>query len=82
MYQKATKLPNDHKIDQTAVVPFPFQGPSKLTQIGIFGLKIYHLATLLEISIVLEIVTRSWKTISGGKLSYLLGCTTQVKAET
>jgi hypothetical protein len=26
--------------------PFPFQGPPKFTQIGIFGLKIYHLATL------------------------------------
>jgi hypothetical protein len=25
---------------------FPFQGPQKSTQIGIFGLKIYHLATL------------------------------------
>jgi hypothetical protein len=35
--------------------PFPFQGqyrrlqdPPKFTQIGIFGLKIYHLATLLR----------------------------------
>jgi hypothetical protein len=26
----------------------PFQDPRKFTQIGIFGLKIYHLATLLE----------------------------------
>jgi hypothetical protein len=26
--------------------PFPIQGPPKFTQIGIFGLKIYHLATL------------------------------------
>jgi hypothetical protein len=26
--------------------PFPFQGPPKFSQIGIFGLKIYHLATL------------------------------------
>jgi hypothetical protein len=27
---------------------FPFQGPPKFTQIGIFGLKINHLATLAE----------------------------------
>jgi hypothetical protein len=26
--------------------PFPFQGPPKFTQIGIFGLKKCHLATL------------------------------------
>jgi hypothetical protein len=26
--------------------PFPFSGPPKITQIGIFGLKIYPLATL------------------------------------
>jgi hypothetical protein len=25
---------------------FPFQGPPKFTHIGIFGLKMYHLATL------------------------------------
>jgi hypothetical protein len=31
------------KIDQH----FPFQGTPKFTQSGIFGLKIYHLATLL-----------------------------------
>jgi hypothetical protein len=29
--------------------PFPFQGPPKFTQIGIFGLKIKHLATLVGI---------------------------------
>jgi hypothetical protein len=29
--------------------PFPFQGHPKFTQIGIFGLKTYHLATLLSI---------------------------------
>jgi hypothetical protein len=43
---KYTKWPlyiaNSHKIYQ----PFPFQGPPKWTQIGIFGLKKYHLATL------------------------------------
>jgi hypothetical protein len=27
--------------------PFTFQGPPKFTHIGIFGLKVYHLATLL-----------------------------------
>jgi hypothetical protein len=28
---------------------FPFKGPPKYTQIGIFGLQIYHLATLKTI---------------------------------
>jgi hypothetical protein len=28
--------------------PFPFQGPPKFTQIGIVGLKRYHLATLVS----------------------------------
>jgi hypothetical protein len=35
-------IPNGLKIYQD----FPFRGPPKYTQIGIFGLKIYHLATL------------------------------------
>jgi hypothetical protein len=43
---KCTKLswyiPNGHRIYQ----PFAFQGPPKFSQIGIFGMKIYHLATL------------------------------------
>jgi hypothetical protein len=47
MVVKCTKwqyyIPNDHKIYQH----FPFQGPPKCTQIGIFGLKINHLATLV-----------------------------------
>jgi hypothetical protein len=35
------------KIYQMAVICLPFQDPQKFTQIGIFGLKIYHhLATL------------------------------------
>jgi hypothetical protein len=34
--------PNGRKIDQHC----PFQVPPKCTQIGIFGLKIYYLATL------------------------------------
>jgi hypothetical protein len=37
-------IPNGHKIYQ----PFTFQGPKKITQIGIFGLKIYNLATLFS----------------------------------
>jgi hypothetical protein len=52
MYQMAIRytkwlsnIPNDHKIYQQ----FPFQGPPKYTQIWIFGLKTYHLATLLPI---------------------------------
>jgi hypothetical protein len=36
-------IPNGHTIYQ----PFHFRGPPKFTQIGIFGLKKYHLATLL-----------------------------------
>jgi hypothetical protein len=36
-------IPNGHKIYQH----FPIEGPPKFTQIGILGLKINHLATLL-----------------------------------
>jgi hypothetical protein len=49
MYQRVTKCtkwpqskPNGHKIYQH----LPWQDTPKLTQIGIFGLKINHLATL------------------------------------
>jgi hypothetical protein len=46
MAMKCTKwpqyIPNGHGIYQ----PFPFQGSPKFTQIGIFDLKIYHLAIL------------------------------------
>jgi hypothetical protein len=35
-------IPNGHKIFQH----LPFKGPPKFTQIGIFGLKTNHLATL------------------------------------
>jgi hypothetical protein len=45
MALKYTKCPKyDHKISQHA----PLQGPLKFTQIGIFGMKIYHLATLVR----------------------------------
>jgi hypothetical protein len=37
-------IPNGGKINQH----LPLQDPTKFTQIGIFGLKIYHLATLIE----------------------------------
>jgi hypothetical protein len=50
IYQNATKytkwsenIPNGHKI----YLHFPLQDPPKLTQIGVFGLKINHLATLV-----------------------------------
>jgi hypothetical protein len=43
--QIATKLPNGHKMYKISVIYIP-NGPQKFTQIGIFGLKIYHLATL------------------------------------
>jgi hypothetical protein len=42
-------VPNGRNIFQLApkiYQTFPFQGPLKLTQIGILGLKIYHLATM------------------------------------
>jgi hypothetical protein len=44
IYQMAIKIPrpNVHKIYQNLIL----QDPPKLTQIAIFGLKIYHLATL------------------------------------
>jgi hypothetical protein len=54
MYQSArgyikwqSNIPNGHKIYQH----FPFKGPPKCTQSGIFGLKKYHLATLIHNSI-------------------------------
>jgi hypothetical protein len=47
-YQMAIKISNDHKIYQH----FPYQGPPKFTQIGIFGLKIYLLATLAQTAFV------------------------------
>jgi hypothetical protein len=37
-----SNIPSGHKIWQH----LPFQGPPKCSQTGIFGLKIYHLATL------------------------------------
>jgi hypothetical protein len=40
-------IPNGHKIYQH----FPFQGPPKCIQMGIFGMKINHLATLSHWSI-------------------------------
>jgi hypothetical protein len=49
-------IPNGHKIYQMAIKYskgqkiidnyIPFQGPQKCTQVGIFGMKVYHLATL------------------------------------
>jgi hypothetical protein len=56
--EKCTKytknLPNGHKISQISVKyskwpnnrHFPIKGPQKFAQIGIFGLKTNHLATL------------------------------------
>jgi hypothetical protein len=37
-------MPNGHKTDRH----YPLQDPPKFNQIGIFGLKTYHLATQLE----------------------------------
>jgi hypothetical protein len=43
--------PNGHKIYQD----FPLQGPPKFTQIGIFGSKTNHLATLIR-----TVITSYW----------------------
>jgi hypothetical protein len=43
-YVPIPNIPNGHRICQ----PVSLQGPPKFTAIGIFGLKIYHLATLVE----------------------------------
>jgi hypothetical protein len=57
MYQNGVKIPIEHKITKWPLnIPnghkiyqhFPFQGLPKFTQIFIFGLQIYHLATLLK----------------------------------
>jgi hypothetical protein len=42
MYKIAVHIPKGQRKYQ----PFPLQGPQKFTEIGIFSLKIYHLATL------------------------------------
>jgi hypothetical protein len=63
-YQNRKNIPNDQRLYQLAInytkwpqnIPnghkiyehFPFQGPPKFTQIGILGMKINHLATLLD----------------------------------
>jgi hypothetical protein len=41
--QRTSYFPNGHRKR-----PFQFQGPSKFTQIGTFGLKLNHLATLIS----------------------------------
>jgi hypothetical protein len=41
-------VPNGHKI----YLNFPFQGPPKFTKIGIFGMKIYHLASLVDSGVI------------------------------
>jgi hypothetical protein len=52
-------IPNGHKIYHH----FPFQGPSKFTQTGIFGLKTNHLATLPKISAT-SVILKKKKTIA------------------
>jgi hypothetical protein len=44
IYQMDANVPNDQKIYQH----LPLKPTQKFTQIWIFGLKIYHLATLIE----------------------------------
>jgi hypothetical protein len=50
-YQIAKNIPNGRNKIQRIYQPFPFQGAQTFTQIGIFGLKINHLATLLVTAI-------------------------------
>jgi hypothetical protein len=45
IYQTGHKIPNFHEIHPT----FPSQGFPKFTQIGIFGMKKYRLATLVQV---------------------------------
>jgi hypothetical protein len=48
-------IPNGDGIDQMAIKIyqlFPIQDPPKFTQIGNFGMKIYHLATLRETQLI------------------------------
>jgi hypothetical protein len=58
---------------------YPFQGPPIFTQVGIFGMKIYHLATLMpfsfktdclvffSISVILVEVTQAGRLFKGSK---------------
>jgi hypothetical protein len=50
IYQSPTKLPKDHHTyipnGYGIYQPLQFQGPPKFAQIGNFGLKVSHLATL------------------------------------
>jgi hypothetical protein len=50
----ATKIPNGRMYDETngynMYKHLPSQDTTKFTQIGIFGLKIYHLATLATLA--------------------------------
>jgi hypothetical protein len=43
---KMQKCPKKFRLASKYINLFPYQGPPKFTQIGIFGLKTYHLATL------------------------------------
>jgi hypothetical protein len=50
IYHKAENIPNVCKIGQIAIKYnnyLPLQALQNLSKIGIFGLKIYHLATLI-----------------------------------
>jgi hypothetical protein len=68
-------IPNGQRICQT----FPFQGPPKFTQIGIFGLKIYHLATLLETQILFHCIKYSRRCRAG--IHERMGATVSSPAE-
>jgi hypothetical protein len=46
IHQKVQNVPNDQKIFQH----FAFRGLQSLTQIGIFGMNIQHLATLTTLT--------------------------------
>jgi hypothetical protein len=57
--------PNVHKTYQH----LPLQDPPKFTQIANFGLKIYHLATLVAAVAAFSRIRTCWNEIFGGKIS-------------
>jgi hypothetical protein len=63
MYQMAIKYTLWLKIDKLALKILTLQGLLKFTQVGIFSLKIYHLATLLSSGIPLIPLDSSLHTV-------------------
>jgi hypothetical protein len=60
IYQRAISMPNGYKIIQH----FPILGSPKYSQIGIFEMQIYHLATLNPSNLKANQIDREKKVIS------------------